>query len=307
MINKVFLQLVGELRQLGATIVSACFNRLVLCTGKDNVDTAKQYLDYLLNTIVEKPLFSKVRFIRRGWWRCMLYKDRANFGGIRMAVQNDGDEPVVEEDGSLSQQADGQEEDDRVELHFNVSRYLPEDLQLYFTRVLAEFIQEPVKRARSLAQEQASLGGGALPAAAVEAQVNAALGEAVSTTLTRQMCRFVQAIENRYPTVATTTYPQLPGRAEKPPQTAALEFVKTVTFVMGAQPRPASRLLKRPSARLPPLTCGYVAAGLDAATETPVARMRKTLLQLLKLNEFSKQVRPPPPSRPSQCSRLPGR
>ena len=49
MIEKVFLQLMAELRSLGATIVSACFNKVILCTGKDNVETAQQYLDYLQN------------------------------------------------------------------------------------------------------------------------------------------------------------------------------------------------------------------------------------------------------------------
>lgn len=62
MLNKVFLQLIGELRQLGATFVSACYNRIIICTGKENPATAAQYLDYLLDTIVAKPLFSKVCF-----------------------------------------------------------------------------------------------------------------------------------------------------------------------------------------------------------------------------------------------------
>lgn len=38
--SKLFAQLVAELRRLGATIVSANFNTIRLCTGKRNIKAA---------------------------------------------------------------------------------------------------------------------------------------------------------------------------------------------------------------------------------------------------------------------------
>ena len=240
MIYKVFLQLMGEFRSLGATIVSACFNKVILCTGKDNVETAQQYLDYLLDTIAtsDNQLFNKVRFIRRAWWRCLLYKDRANYGGIRLhtpeedeavsqpglqihgssdtamdtgeqsdatrssstnAGRSDMDEDSPP-DGALDSQDDlaesttSAEKQDRVEINFNVAKYLPKELQLYFNSVVAEFILVPVKEARAL---RAGRLNGSEEAVLDQAAVSACLGETLRTTMTRKLCRMVDAIDKK--------------------------------------------------------------------------------------------------------------
>jgi DNA polymerase epsilon subunit 1 len=241
MIYKVFLQLMGEFRSLGATIVSACFNKVILCTGKDNIETAKQYLDYLLDTIAtsDKQLFSKVRFIRRAWWRCLLYKDRANYGGIRLNVPDDDlgiddqsnsqhayatadpmDETTNDENAAsrMNIEADAEVDahtsaemdtddvattnsevanddfHDKVEINFNVAKYLPKDLQLYFDRIVAEFILVPVKEARALQAEQ--LNNPQSTQHNYES-IAISLGEVVRTTMTRTLCRMVDAIDKK--------------------------------------------------------------------------------------------------------------
>ena len=223
MIYKVFLQLMGEFRSLGATIVSACFNKVILCTGKDNVETARQYLDYLLDTIAtsDNQLFNKVRFIPRAWWRCLLYKDRANYGGIRLHVEEEAEAGTMaidsqpsaqerdlaqrvgttqgDEDYDSVQSADIESSDgplqDKAEINFNVANYLPKELQLYFNRVVAEFILVPVKEARALQTEQ--LGHSQAPQTS-HAAVSASLGETLRTTMTRRLCRMVDAIDKKY-------------------------------------------------------------------------------------------------------------
>ena len=308
MIEKVFLQLMAQLRSLGATIVSACFNKVILCTGKDNVETAQQYIDYLIHTIQtgENQLFNRISFIPRGWWRCLLYKDRANYGGIRLQVgeepatmdtqeseptnamdedddlampMDDGDDEAAQATmtgGSESQSAassDGTEQD-RVEIVFNVAKYLPREQQTFFHRVLAEFIQVPVQTARALEAERA-LSQEPVNASTQADAVAEALGQAVKTSLTRRLCLMVDHIERKYDGAAGTELAkqeaeddESSGRQRRPPGLGesdghsgrvALEFVKTVSHVFG----------------------------LDEDAHKEVASMRKTLLRLLKVKEFA--------------------
>jgi hypothetical protein len=125
----------------------------------------------------------QVRFIRRGWWRCLVYKDRSNYGGMRMKA------PGSEELADADDDAD-EVEDEKVEINFNIAKYLPDDLQTYFLRVLAEFIMQPVKQMHLLEAQQLASGTQLAPQD-VEKTITAQLKEAVSTSLTRTMCRLV--------------------------------------------------------------------------------------------------------------------
>ena len=151
----------------------------------------------------------------------MLYKDRANYGGIRLHVEGEdeagvADMDVASEDNNVAETTDnaqgidsdkvhesarpGQFESvettvqDKVEINFNVANYLPKELQLYFNRVVAEFILVPVKAARALQTEQQ---GPPQSTQATNAAVSASLGEALKTTITRRLCRMVDAIDKK--------------------------------------------------------------------------------------------------------------
>ena len=283
MIEKVFLQLMAELRSLGATIVSACFNKVILCTGKENVATAQQYLEYLVHTIQtgENQLFNRISFIPRSWWRCLLYKDRANYGGIRLQVDADNaaadsiaekhaDVDAMEADDDVSVPMDEEDvhatlsggsspqhscdaraaqdvEQDRVEINFNVAKYLPSEMQIFFHRVVAEFIQVPVQTARAL--EAARIYSQEPANASSQADAVAeALGMAVKTSLTRRLCLMVDHIERKYDGAAGAELAQAEaeedeasGKQRRPPGLGdapgygrvALDFVKTVSHVFG--------------------------------------------------------------------------
>ena len=345
MMEKVFLQLMAEFRSLGATLVSACFNKVILCTGKDNVDTAQQYLEYLIQTIStgENQLFSKIGFQPRVWWRCMLYKDRANYGGIRLQVDDDemdadmqatpeeqarteasaqaedrsDGEASMDEDDDLAvpmeddDQSDTEvapeafqaHEEDRVELHFNVSRYLPREQQVFFDRVVAEFIQAPVQHARAL-QAGAALGSQASDSSqSTQGAMAEALAKTVKTSLTRRLCLMVDHIEKKYDGAAGTERArqeaedeEISGTQRRPPGLGdaagsgrvALDFVKTVSHIFGLD-ADAHKEVSHPSAGAYSWTCLLMAVALQ------VAAMRRTLLRLLKVKEFApeSQFRPP--------------
>lgn len=56
--QKLFLQLVSEMRRLGATVVSANAHSIILCTGKRSISAAAGYTRYLLDALKRRELFS---------------------------------------------------------------------------------------------------------------------------------------------------------------------------------------------------------------------------------------------------------
>jgi DNA polymerase epsilon subunit 1 len=59
--QKVFALLLAELRKLGATIVFADFSRIIIATGKTNVQAAEGYCEYLVKTLQTRYRASSVR------------------------------------------------------------------------------------------------------------------------------------------------------------------------------------------------------------------------------------------------------
>ena len=225
-------------------------------------------------------MFNRISFIPRSWWRCLLYKDRANYGGIRLQVDADNaadsiaekhaDVDAMEADDDVSVPMDEEDvhatltggsspqhscdaraaqdvEQDRVEINFNVAKYLPSEMQIFFHRVVAEFIQVPVQTARAL--EAARIYSQEPANASSQADAVAeALGMAVKTSLTRRLCLMVDHIERKYDGAAGAELAQAEaqedeasGKQRRPPGLGdapgygrvALDFVKTVSHVFG--------------------------------------------------------------------------
>mmetsp|Transcript_42312 Transcript_42312/g.135440 ORF Transcript_42312/g.135440 Transcript_42312/m.135440 type:complete len:1109 (-) Transcript_42312:20-3346(-) len=85
MMYKVFLLLVAELKKLGAAIVYADFNQVIIATGKRDLPSAKGYCDYLLATLRDRELFSWLVLEPKVFWRVFLFRDLHNFAGIQCA------------------------------------------------------------------------------------------------------------------------------------------------------------------------------------------------------------------------------
>lgn len=124
----------------------------------------------------------------------------------------------------------------------------------------------PVKEARALQAEQLNN-----PQSTQHNHDNIAisLGEAVRTTMTRTLCRMVDAIDRKYDGAAgaekadaeeqSSGKRRPPGAGQGSSRRIALEFVKTVTHVLS----------------------------LDGEAMKEVGSMRRTLLRLLKVKEFA--------------------
>ncbi len=60
LMKKLFIQLISEFKRLGAVVVHADFNRVIICTKKRSIDDAMAYVEYITNTIRAKDLFHSV-------------------------------------------------------------------------------------------------------------------------------------------------------------------------------------------------------------------------------------------------------
>ncbi|MED6160431.1 DNA polymerase epsilon catalytic subunit A [Stylosanthes scabra] len=80
--QKVFALLLAEFRKLGATIVFANFSKIIIDTGKYDLDAAKAYCDSLLRTIQSRDLFEWIELEPLQFWRSLLFMDQYNYGGI---------------------------------------------------------------------------------------------------------------------------------------------------------------------------------------------------------------------------------
>lgn len=80
---KVFLQLVAELRRLGAKIVSANFQRIIICTGKRDAESASAYIEHVINTVRSKSLFEDIELETSDTWKSLIFMDDANYGAVQ--------------------------------------------------------------------------------------------------------------------------------------------------------------------------------------------------------------------------------
>ena len=178
LMKKLFAQLVSEFRRLGATVVYADFNRIILCTKKRSLKDAISYVDYITSTIRTKELFHSVDMRFSQAWDYLLWCDPSNYGGVRskQLSNNQSETPrkgnkemqkdILEESGTdgeteeREKENDGEETEDEddspeVEMHWNLASYLPEAgaCQKNFNTVIVgyltanyQFLQEEVGR-----------------------------------------------------------------------------------------------------------------------------------------------------------------
>ncbi|XP_043195220.1 DNA polymerase epsilon catalytic subunit A-like [Amphibalanus amphitrite] len=282
--KKLFLQLISELKRLGAVIVYANFNKIIVCTKKRTVPDALAYMDYVLGSVRSKELFQGMEITYAHCWEYLLWLDPANFGGVRGVLpkttaslegedgrQSSEDAAPQSEDVAL---ADTEDDDEglAVEMSWNMSHYLPEEgaCQANFATIVASYIsavyqqiaaevdaltpgRTPVRR-RVSSQPQAKFQD------AVEFAKNLITGEMAQKLfmITQKMQRKLHSTRGAEP---NPLFPQLPG-SHLLLQNPALEFVKAICKVLS----------------------------LDQHVEAEVTKLRRDLLKLIGVGEFSPEA-----------------
>ncbi|PWN28583.1 putative POL2-DNA polymerase epsilon, calytic subunit A [Jaminaea rosea] len=124
LMRKTLLQLLGEFKRLGSTIVYASVNRLFLLTNKPTAGSAAAYGRYLVSTVTSRDLFRHLGLDIVHFWEQLTWMDVANFGGVISA------DPEAEEPSETF----------TVEMNWNVQRFLPLAVQPRFASVVGGFI-----------------------------------------------------------------------------------------------------------------------------------------------------------------------
>uniref|UniRef100_A0A7I4XU50 DNA polymerase epsilon catalytic subunit n=1 Tax=Haemonchus contortus TaxID=6289 RepID=A0A7I4XU50_HAECO len=97
--KKLVLLLAAECERLGAKIIYATPTRLVLDTGKCELDQGKAFTDLLLQSLGQNPLFAALNMRSVRVWSTLLWYDGHNFTGICEKLVE-----TVDEDSQPSQQ-----------------------------------------------------------------------------------------------------------------------------------------------------------------------------------------------------------
>ncbi|EGG20436.1 putative DNA polymerase epsilon subunit A [Cavenderia fasciculata] len=146
LMKKVFLQLVFEFKKLGAKIIYGNFNKLIICTQKQTVEDAKAYCQYILAVIKKKELFSWLNIKPVKCWHNLLWMDSSNYSGVSVEEEKDQEQEEEEEEleGSTEKRRNHSPDtiDGKLESHWNISDFLPQSLQTSFLLVISDYIRK---------------------------------------------------------------------------------------------------------------------------------------------------------------------
>ena len=278
MSRKAFQQLMTDFKRVGSHVIFANANRLLLQTTKAEVGNAYAYSQYILKSIIAKPLFHFLDLNIKEYWDYLVWYDEYNYGGK-------GCQEVTES-------ADGTQQLDTI-MHWQLSTFLPPTYQSTFHDWVLEFIDlmHGLKRPRHQNLNLANSSGppdtnSSTPLRLTQIpfrKLTADRDDAENTVsddtkeqLTKQigkpLKRQLQALISRYRTelshpalFADHTYPLLPGshlplsRKVHP----VLQLTKSLMHVFG----------------------------LDKSLNLEVRLLRKDLLALFEIREFSAEGR----------------
>ncbi|KAG1384872.1 hypothetical protein G6F61_000060 [Rhizopus arrhizus] len=90
LMKKVFMQLIAELKRLGAKVVFANFHRILVTATKETSESAISYFEYLYRTIDRKQLFEALVMKHRVYWDVLIWMDEKNFSGVLVGNYVDG-------------------------------------------------------------------------------------------------------------------------------------------------------------------------------------------------------------------------
>ncbi|RMC06098.1 hypothetical protein DUI87_17643 [Hirundo rustica rustica] len=324
MMKKLFLQLVAEFKRLGSSVVYANFNRIILCTKKRRIEDAISYMEYIINSIHSKEIFHSLTISFSHCWEFLLWMDPANYGGIKGKVDSrihygekaTSKKQALEEEESEEEDVVREEEEEEgeqpdveelLENNWNIVQFLPEagSCQSYFLMIVSGEQYEdmlrslrppsmpalgrswslayvfpayivavyhsmkeelrrntpgstPIKRRNTSQVSQEALGElRAMPGMITFSQ------DYVANELTQSFFTITQKIQkkmagSRNATEPSDMFPVLPG-SYLPLNNPALEFIKYVCKVLS----------------------------LDANITNQVNKLRRDLLRLIEVGEFS--------------------
>eukprot|EP00002_Diphylleia_rotans_P041170 TRINITY_DN9949_c0_g1_i1.p1 TRINITY_DN9949_c0_g1~~TRINITY_DN9949_c0_g1_i1.p1 ORF type:complete len:2242 (+),score=458.11 TRINITY_DN9949_c0_g1_i1:64-6789(+) len=255
LLKKVFLQLVSEFRKLGAKIIYASFNKIILSTNKTSITEAETYIQFILNAIREKELYSLIHLQASQWWDCLLFVDSSNFGCIRMKKSGQ------ERQEFIASQDTGHEGIDIIS-NWSLVEHFPKNVKEAFVVVVSEFLYKTWESRDTMTSSQAS-------------NLKRKRASDASSITRENMDSVLQLEEENQSPLAVMlnehVYQKLLQIVPKINKSVSsldgslnwsLEFVKSVCYVLG----------------------------LERSLENDVIRIKKILLRLINVGEYSEDA-----------------
>ena len=260
MSKKAFQQLMTDFRRVGSHIVFANTNRLLLQTTKAEVGNAYAYSQYILKSIKAKPLFHFLDLDIKEYWEYLVWYDEFNYGG--KACQE-----VVEAE---SQTLD-------TIMHWQLETFLPTSYQSVFHGWVVEFIELMHQSKRPFLHSNIDSNGGARPTQLPsrkltdDDEATESCKDILMKRISKPLKRQVVHLVTRYRTelanpvlAADHRYPLPPGSHLNLENTnPVLQLVKSIMHVFS----------------------------LDKSLNMEARLLRKELLALFEVREFSQEGR----------------
>ena len=270
MSKKAFQQLMTDFRRVGSHVVFASSNRLLLQTSKHDVGNAYAYSQYVIKSVQQQTLFHFLDLEVKDYWDVLVWYDPYNYGGKGTSTVEQGTE-----NSSLA-----------TIMHWQLSQFLPESLQQDFDHWVVEYIEllHQTKQPELLELES-SRGEASRPRMTqvpqfksltedpMSTEITSVLKEPFSKPFTREVSTLIrrQRDELLHPELASDwSFPSLAGgtlgdRDRNP----VLELVKAVMQVLS----------------------------LSKPLQLETRLLRKELLAMFEVREFSAEARYENPSR----------
>lgn len=262
MSRKAFQQLMTDFRRVGSHVIFANANRLLLQTTKAEVGNAYAYSQYILKCIKAKPLFHFIDLEIKEYWDYLVWYDEFNYGG--KACQK-----IVEVE---SQNLD-------TVMHWQLNTFLPLQYQTTFHNWIIEFIgvMHDLKGLRQLPHNDGNSKSTPRPTqislrpVALDDSIESKDSDVLSRTISKPLKRQILSSISRYraelnhPTLLTEhSFPLLPGSHLNLSNThPVLQLVKSIMHVFS----------------------------LDKSINLEVRLLRREILALFEIKEFSPQAR----------------
>ncbi len=117
LMRKLFARLIAELQRLGAKVVFASFEKVIIATNKSCAAAAQDYVSFVADTVTSGDLFTCLQLTPIHMWQSFLFLDNQNYGGI--GLKHDGSEhtsssAIVQDEEVRSEEVDDTEDNEEV-------------------------------------------------------------------------------------------------------------------------------------------------------------------------------------------------
>jgi DNA polymerase epsilon subunit 1 len=294
LMKKVFFQLIAEFKKLGSKILFANFNRIIIVTNKTTVRDATTYCDFILNNLRQKELFSWLDIEPKRYWENLFFMDHANYGGIEHSLHHQEDESDSSSQSSSSSLSmplvsSNKATKEKIISHWNIAEFLPKAVQQHVLLMVTDFIVQLRSSKKSNHSKLLSSSDSSITFSDKEnSNPNTLSGSRdqfiseyeeeedeeeasskdakrlINTYLVQRLFKIVEDIQRSLSgdhsskDKASSEFPELPG-SHLALNNPALEFIKTICKILS----------------------------LDKHLVTEVYRLRKSLLKLIGVGEFS--------------------